>query len=211
MARFRSVAAAFTALSLALAACSHPSGETYTAGDVGRVVDTSRATVVSSRTVAIKGGENSGVGAAAGGVAAGSVAAAAVDKRGAEGAAAIIAGLAGAGLGWLIEEESRSRGGIEYVLRTQDGRVITLVQNRAKDDKPIAAGNKVLIQHGRDYTRVVPLPEGADVSTRTSTDTRDHNGLDQGRGVAPSNSPSARESATGSGRGTGGWSDPDAE
>jgi outer membrane lipoprotein SlyB len=209
MANLRGLAAVFTALSLALAACTHPSGEQYTAGDVGRIVDTGQATVISSRTVDIKGGENRGIGAVAGGAAAGSVAAAAVDKPGAEAAAAIIAGLAGAGLGWLIEEEARSRGGIEYVLRMDDGRVITLVQNRAPDEQPIAPGSDVLIQYGRDYTRVVPVPAGADVSSSRTRDTRDYNGLDTGRGVPPEAQP-ARNGETAAG-GNGQWSDPDAE
>ena len=207
MATFRRTAAAFAAISLALAACSHPSGDNYTSGDVGRVVDTQQAKVISARTVDIKGGENSGIGAAAGGVAAGSVAAAAVDTGGAEAAAAIVSGLAGAGLGWLIEEEARSRGGIEYVLRRPDGRVITLVQNRGTDEKPIEPGSDVLIQHGRDYTRVVPVPEGADVSDQTRTDTRDYNGLDTGKGVPPSSQ--SADGSKGAGNDRGGWSDPD--
>lgn len=209
MTHLKPLAAPVTALGLVLAACTHPSGDTYSGGDVGRITDTSQATVVSARPVDIKGGENRGIGAVAGGVAAGSVAAAAVDKRGAEAAATIAAALAGAGLGWLIEDEARSRKGIEYVLRREDGEVVTLVQNRGKDEDPIEPGTDVLIQHGREYTRIVPVPEGADVSARAA-DTRDHNGLDQGRGVPPARSNRDAGSSQAN-RGTVGWSDPDAE
>jgi outer membrane lipoprotein SlyB len=196
----RRLAGILTALSLVLAACSHPSGQQYTAQDAGRILDTATASVISSRPVEIRGGENVGIGAVAGGAAAGSVAAAAVDKPGAEAAATIIAGLVGAGLGFLAEEEARSRDGIEYVLRTSDGRVITLVQNRGANEEVIPAGREVLIQYGSQYTRVVPLPEGAAPAQSAPRESRDYNGLDTGRGVAPA-SESADEDA---------WSDPDA-
>jgi outer membrane lipoprotein SlyB len=176
-------AAPVLVLALALAACTHPTRETYTADDVGRIVDTSRGTIVSARAVEIRGGENSGIGAVAGGAAAGSVAAAAVDKPGAEFAATVIAGLVGAGLGFLAEEEARSRDGIEYVVQTDKGRTITIVQNRGPDEQPIEAGADVLIQYGREYTRVVNVPEG--LPPEPVDDGRDHNGLDTGRGVAP--------------------------
>jgi outer membrane lipoprotein SlyB len=217
MIQTRRVAAILTALSLTVAACSHPSGQQYTGEDVGRIVDTAEATVISARPVDIKGGENRGIGAVAGGAAAGSVAAAAVDNPGAEAAATIIAALAGAGLGWLIEEDARSRKGIEYVLRTADGRVITLVQNRGPDEEPIAKGNEVLIQYGRAYTRVVPLPAGAGGTGEARDDGQDHNGLATGRGVAPkTQSATGDESAPdGDGGGdrnrSGSWGDPDGE
>lgn len=212
MTQTRRAAAILTALSLIVAACTHPTGDQYTGDDVGRIVDTAEATVVSSRPVEIKGGENRGIGAVAGGAAAGSVAAAGVDRPGAEAAATIIAALAGAGLGWLVEEEARSRKGIEYVLRTADGRVITLVQNRGPKEEPIAEGSDVLIQYGREYTRVVPLPEGAGDAGQTREDGRDYNGLDTGKGVAPQPQSATGESGGGkSGGGSGSWSDPEAE
>jgi len=199
-----------TALSLILAACSHPSGQQYTGEDVGRIVDTAEATVITSRPVEIKGGENRGVGAVAGGAAAGSVAAAAVDNAGAEAAATIISALAGAGLGWLIEEEARSRKGIEYVLRTADGRVITLVQNRGPNEDPIAKGSDVLIQYGRNYTRVVPLPAGVNDTGRKPA-TGDNNGLATGTGRAPAPDSATGNGRSGGSRGAGSWGDPVSE
>lgn len=167
-------AALIAAAVLGLAACTNPTGEQYTGREAGRVLETDRATVISSRAVKIRGGENTGIGAVAGGAAAGSVASAAVDKPGAEAAATIISALVGAGLGFLVEEEARSRDGIEYVLRTRDDRVITIVQNRSPNEEMIPKGKKVLIQFGSDYTRVVPLPEDAqETRPRDAGDGRD--------------------------------------
>jgi len=180
---FKPLATALVAASVLVVGCSHPSQTTYEGSEAGRIQNTKQATVVSVRDVQIKGGENTGLGAVAGGAAAGTVANAATkgDKRL---PATVIAALAGAGLGYLIEDESRSRQGFEYVLRMPDGRLVTLVQNRTPKEQPIPAGEEVLIQQGRDFTRIVALPEGAkpaDIQTQGP----DNNGLDQGRGVAP--------------------------
>lgn len=147
---------------LGLAACAHPTSEQYGTGDVGRIIDTGEGTVVAAKVVDIKGGENSGVGAVAGG-ALGATGAATVfggDNSG-KLAAGIIGGILGAGAGYLAEQEASGREGIEYVIRTPDGRLVTLVQNRAPEEQPIASGTPVLIQYGRDYTRIVPLSADA--------------------------------------------------
>lgn len=200
-ARYRFLASLMV-LAFVVSACTHPSRDQYTAEDVGRMVDTSRATVIAARAIDIGGGENTGIGAVAGGAAAGSVANAAVDKNGYNLAATIIGGLAGAGLGFLVEEEARSRQGIEYVVRTEDGRVVTLVQNRGPGEEMIEPGKPVLIQYGRDYTRVVDLPEGVTPPKPAPDDGRDHNGLDSGRGTAPAPSGDDRNKSN--------WGDPDA-
>lgn len=148
-------------LMLGLAACAHPTSEQYGTGDVGRVIDTGEGTVVAAKVVDIKGGENSGVGAVAGG-ALGATGAATVFGGDSSGrlAAGIIGGILGAGAGYMAEQEVSGRQGIEYVIRTPDGRLVTLVQNRAPEEQPLASGTPVLIQYGRDYTRIVPLPAG---------------------------------------------------
>ena len=75
-------------------------------------------------------------------------------------AAAIIAGLVGAGLGWAAENSADSREGIEYILRTEAGRDVTVVQNREGEEPPLGPGTPVLLQQGTGYVRVVPLPPG---------------------------------------------------
>ena len=42
-----------------------------------------------------------------------------------------------------------------------DGRVVTLVQNRDGQEQPIENGQRVLVQYGADYSRVVPAPPAA--------------------------------------------------
>ena len=176
------LAAVLVAASL-LAACSHPSQTTYKGSEAGRIQNTKQATVVSVREVEIQGGENTGLGAAAGAASAGTVANAAT-KGDKSLPATVIAALAGAGVGYLIEDESRSRQGFEYVLRMPDGRLVTLLQNKKANEQPIPSGEEVLIQQGRDFTRIVALPEGTKPA-EIQTQGPDNNGLDQGRGVAP--------------------------
>lgn len=180
---FKRLAVVLLAGGVLVAGCSHPSQTTYQGSEAGRIQNTQQATIVSAREVEIKGGENSGLGAAAGAASAGTVANAAT-KGNKRLPATVIGALAGAGLGYLIEEGARSRQGFEYVLRMPDGRLVTLVQNKTANEAAIPAGQEVLIQQGRDFTRIVALPEGTGPA-EIQTQGPDHNGLDGGRGVAP--------------------------
>lgn len=188
------------ALMLAVAGCANPTSEQYGARDVGRVISTSEGTVVNARVVDIRGGENSGTGALAGG-ALGATGAATVFGGDSSGqlAAGIIGGILGAGLGYLAEEEVDARQGIEYVIRMPDGRLVTLVQNRAPNEEPLPSGTEVLIQQGADYTRIVKMPPGA---RGTSGDGASSDGASGG---AAGDRPSAEPDADS------GWRDPEAE
>ncbi len=152
------------AAGLLLAACSNPTSGRYNVQDVGRVIETSQGTVVTSRVVDVQGGENSGVGALAGGAAGATVGGVAIGSGNGSVLAAVIGGLIGAGAGYLAEESGKSREGIEYVIRTDDGRIVTLVQNRDGEEEPIPSESPVLIQYGADYTRVVELPSDLDAT-----------------------------------------------
>ena len=148
------------AILLVLIGCANPSTDKYSAGDVGQILETAEGTVVSSRVVDIQG-DSKNVGVLAGG-AAGATTGAVVGGGGSMGLlGAVLGGLLGAGTGYVIEESARSREGIEYVIRMDDGRVVTLVQNRADEEAPLTTGTPVLIQYGRDYTRVTGLPVDA--------------------------------------------------
>jgi outer membrane lipoprotein SlyB len=149
----RAVALALAA-ALLLGGCSHPSGSTYEAGDVGRTIETAKASVVSSRVVNIAGQPNA-VGPVAGGAlgAAGS----ALAFQG-SGLVAVIGGVLGAGAGYLAQQRLNDREGIEYVLQMDDGRTVTLVQNRAAEEIPLADGTPVLVQVSGQYTRVIADP-----------------------------------------------------
>jgi outer membrane lipoprotein SlyB len=146
--------AGLLAAALALAGCAHPSSSTYDSGDVGRTIETAQGSVVSSRPVRISGDANA-VGPVAGGAlgAAGS----ALAFQG-SGLVAVIGGVLGAGVGYLTQKQLNNRDGIEYVLQMDDGRTVTLVQNRNSDEPPLADGTPVLVQMSGQYTRVIADP-----------------------------------------------------
>lgn len=148
-------------VSIGLGGCATPSGSTYEAPDVGRTIETTRASVVSSRVVDIAG-ETDFKGPVAGGIIGASAAGLTVHGSGA-GIIAVLAGLVGAGAGYLAQQQFNNREGIEYILDMEDGRMVTLVQNREDDEQPIADGTPVLVQVSGQYTRVItdPRPEGA--------------------------------------------------
>ncbi|MGH6912848.1 MAG: hypothetical protein ACREH3_03990 [Geminicoccales bacterium] len=138
---------------LLLSGCSHPSSETYSAGDVGRTIETTEAQVISSRIVRVAGDTN-----AVGPLAGGALGAAGTGLIFDKGLAAVIGGVVGAGAGYLAQQQANNREGIEYMLRMDDGRTVTLVQNRAAEEQPLPDGTPVLVQISGQYTRVIADP-----------------------------------------------------
>lgn len=137
---------------------------TYSRQDVGRMMEMTPGTVVSARPVTIKG-ERSGLGAVSGGAAGAAIGYSTIGSGSGSTAAGIVGGLLGAVLGSLAEEALTSRSGIEYTVQTDDGRMVTIVQNRAGDEKPIAPGTDVMIQWGGEYSRVIPQRPGTPPAT----------------------------------------------
>lgn len=179
-----------------LAGCSAPTSQRYDSGDVGRPIETTQGAVVSSRVVEISG-DTRNVGPIAGGAAGAAATGLAYGGRG-SGWAAILGGLIGAGAGYVIESSARSREGIEYIVRMNDGRTVTLVQNRQKEEQPIADGTPVLVQISGRYTRVIPDP------------TADHAAGGSAGATAGGGTVAGAGSGSGSGGSPGGgWVDPD--
>jgi hypothetical protein len=58
----------------------------------------------------------------------------------------------------MAEKQMKDRDGIEYVLEMDDGRLVTLVQNRDSDEQPLPDGARVLVQLPGQYTRVMAHP-----------------------------------------------------
>ena len=145
-------------LVLALVACTTSTSSTYSSQDIGVPIETSSATVVSSRVVGIKG-EPGLVGPAAGGLAGATTAGVTIGSGSGSTLAAVLGGLLGAGAGYLAEQRLKSREGIEYVLQMDDGRTITLIQNREAEEQPLPDGTPVLVQIGSRYSRVLERPE----------------------------------------------------
>ena len=71
---------------------------------------------------------------------------------------AIVGGLVGAGIGYMAEKQMKDRDGIEYVLEIDDGRLVTLVQNRESGEQPLPGGARVLVQLHGQYARVMANP-----------------------------------------------------
>ncbi|MDJ0942155.1 MAG: hypothetical protein QNJ30_01725 [Kiloniellales bacterium] len=138
-----------------LGACGTSSSDTYDAEDVGKVLSTAEGTVLSSREVEIEGSTGP-VGALAGGAAGGATG---YGLTGGSGPITVLGALVGAGAGYLAESTFNDRDGYEYVVRMDDGRVVTLVQNRGDQEEPIKDGAPVLVQYGDTYTRIIPLPQ----------------------------------------------------
>jgi outer membrane lipoprotein SlyB len=142
---------------VSVAACSHPSSTTYGDTEVGQAIETAPGSVVSSRIVNISD-EPGLVGPSAGaalGAAGGNLAVAGPVGL----LVAIVAGLVGAAIGYMAEKEMKDRDGIEYVLEMDDGRLVTLVQNRESDEQPLPHGARVLVQLNGQYARVGGAPE----------------------------------------------------
>jgi outer membrane lipoprotein SlyB len=144
-------------LPLIFTSCAHPSSSTYDAADVGRPIETSEASIISSRVVEISG-ETNVVGPAAGGIGAAATTGVFVNGSNGANALALLAGLVGAGAGYITQQKLNDREGIEYMLKMDDGRTVTLVQNRGEDEEPLADGTPVLIQINGRYTRILADP-----------------------------------------------------
>jgi len=116
------------AIAIALAGCaSNISPQTYSVGSVGQVNRSVSGTVVSAREVDVSGttGVGGGAGTAAGAVV-GSAAGGSNSRGNIVGAigGAIIGGLAGS----AIEANATKQKGMEYVVETENGNLMTIVQ-----------------------------------------------------------------------------------
>lgn len=138
---------------LLIGGCSHASTTTYDAADVGRTIETASGRVVASRPVDVKG-ETGVAGPLAGGALGGATGGLAFGS----GWAAVIGAVVGAGVGYVAEQQINNREGTEYVVEMDDGRTVTIVQNRESDRPPLADGTQVLVQYSGQYTRVLEDP-----------------------------------------------------
>lgn len=132
-------------LILILSGCTNNiSPQTYSVGSVGQVNRTIAATVISVRDVNVAG--TTGVGGAAGsatGAVLGSSAGGNDGRSNIVGAigGAIIGGIAGS----AIEANATKQKALEYVVETENGNLMTIVQG---NDIVFAEGQKVLVLYG---------------------------------------------------------------
>lgn len=146
---------AFAIIALALiAGCAQNiSPQTYSVGSVGQVNRTVSGVVISAREVDVAG--TSGIGSTAGattGAVVGSAAGGSNSRGNIVGAigGAIVGGIAGA----AVESNATKQKGMEYVVQTENGNLMTIVQGL----EPIfTAKQKVLILYGTP-SRVIADP-----------------------------------------------------
>lgn len=135
----------FGAIAIALGGCAtNISPQTYSVGSVGQVNRTIPGTIISAREVDVAG--TTGVGGGAG-TAAGAVVGSAAGGNNSRGnivgaiGGAIVGGLAGS----AIEANATKQKGMEYVVETENGNLMTIVQGV----EPIfSERQKVLVLYG---------------------------------------------------------------
>lgn len=130
---------------LVSAACApEVSPDSYSVGAVGQVNRVVRGEIVSARAVAIEGTTGIGTTAGAGaGAVAGSTIGNSVEASivGAIGGA-VIGGLAGA----MVEESATAQTGMEYIVETSNGALLTVVQGV---EPILAVGQPVMVIYGQ--------------------------------------------------------------
>ena len=138
-------------VALASGCASNVSPQSYSVGSVGQVNRTVSATVISTREVDITGTSNTGagVGGATGGVAGSAI------GGGRGGIVGAIAGaVVGAGIGAAIEANSTKQKGMEYVVETENGNLMSIVQGV---DPVFNTGQKILVLYGT-RSRIIQDP-----------------------------------------------------
>lgn len=133
-------------IDLVLLGCTRNiSPDTYAVGSVGQINRAIRGIIINARQVNVSGSQT-GVGAAAG-AAAGGVAGSAIGGAMRENIVGAIGGAVVGGIvGGMVEEGATSQQGIEYVVETENGALITIVQGT---DPPLAMGQKVIVIYGQ--------------------------------------------------------------
>lgn len=138
-------------LALVTTACTQNiSPHSYEGRAVGEARRVERGMIDSYRWVEIRK-ESAGVGTGVG-VAAGAAAGSTIGNSGAENVLGAIGGaLLGGLIGNSIDKSASKASGFEYIIRTESGNLITVVQ---ADRHPFAEGTPVIIVFGGDMTRV---------------------------------------------------------
>lgn len=136
-----------------LAACApNVSPDSYSVGSVGSVNRAVKGIIISARQINITG-TNSGGGALAGGATGGVLGSGVGGGNTRTNVVGAIGGVvAGSIVGAAVEEVATKQTGMEYVIQTENGALLTIVQS---DDSQLAEGQKVIVLYG-SRSRVIP-------------------------------------------------------
>jgi outer membrane lipoprotein SlyB len=169
--------AAVISLMLGLTACQSPQSQnTYDSTEAGKQTDIEYGVIKSIKHVKVQS-QSTGVGAI-GGAATGGVLGSTLG--GGKGAilTAIGGALAGGLAGNAVENSLDNKVGIQYIIKKDNGKTVSIVQNIGKDDQPLKVGQHVMIQssgeyqeasgrgvagaHNGQYQRVLPVDDSDD-------------------------------------------------
>ncbi len=141
-------------LAVLVSACSTTSPDVIRRDDANRMSTVLDATVLSTRAVTVEGNQ-SGVGAAAGGVV-GGIAGSSVGGRRESVAVGILGAVAGAVIGNAVERSTTQEAAVEVLVQLRNGERRAIVQARGQDDfKP---GDPVIIVTTGGKVRVTRAP-----------------------------------------------------
>ncbi len=153
------------ATALVLGGCAQTSPDVYGPYEVGAAAYTEMGTVAGARPVEVSspGGTGIGatVGALAGGIAGAQIGPSSYSHRGhrhrytsaASALGAVGGALIGGLIGAAIERDVSRQTAVEYIVRLDDGALVTIVQG----DRPLAVGQRVFVQTpNRGRARLVP-------------------------------------------------------
>ena len=149
----KAFAAAFAAMTMALAGCASGLGANdYERGQIGQVSRVEEAVIVSSRAITIEGRDGyvgGATGAVVGGVAGSQIGGSDEDRA----IAGVLGAVAGAVIGSQIENSTTTKPGFAYTVRiAETGELVTITQG---GDIAMANGTPVFIEYG-ERPRIVP-------------------------------------------------------
>lgn len=128
-----------------LSACvSQQSQNAYNEAEVGKQTDIEFGKILAIKHVKVQA-QQSGVGTM-GGAAAGGVAGSALGGGRGSILTAIGGAIAGGFAGSAAEKALNDSVGIQYIIKKENGKTVSIVQNIGKDDKPLRIGQRVMIQ-----------------------------------------------------------------
>jgi outer membrane lipoprotein SlyB len=139
---------------VSLAACSTTSPDVIQRGDAQRMSQVQDATVLSVRSVTVEGNQ-SGIGATAGGVA-GAVAGSSVGGRREAVVVGVLGAVAGAVVGNAVERAGTREDAVEILLQLRNGERKAIVQ--AKGNETLNPGDAVILVTTGGKTRVTRAP-----------------------------------------------------
>lgn len=141
-------------VSLALAACATSNPDIVQRGDAQRMSQIQDATVLSVRPVAIDGNQ-SGIGAVAGGVV-GGISGSSVGGRRDAAVIGVLVAIVGSVIGNAVERSATREDAVEYLLQLKNGERRALVQG--KGEEMMVAGDAVILVTTGGKTRIMKAP-----------------------------------------------------